>query len=57
MLEKIKNQENIIMMFFVVTLIGVGFYIVVDRNIIDVIYFGILVYYFLVFLRIKKNGK
>jgi len=57
MLEKIKNQENIIMIFFVVTLIGVGLYVVIDRNIIDVIYFGILVYYFGRFLKIKNNGK
>lgn len=57
MLEKIKNQENIIMIFFVVTLLGVGTYIVVERSIIDVIYFGVLMYYFGRFLNIKRNGK
>ncbi|MCI6265990.1 MAG: hypothetical protein MR598_04000 [Erysipelotrichaceae bacterium] len=57
MLEKIKNQENIIMIFFVVTLVGVGIYIIVDRSIIDVIYFGVLMYYFGRFLMIRKNGK
>lgn len=57
MLEKIKNQENIIMIFFVVALLGVGTYIVVERSIIDVIYFGVLVYYFGRFLNIKRNGK
>lgn len=57
MLEKVKNQENIIMIFFVVTLLGVGTYIVVERSIIDVIYFGVLVYYFGRFLSIKRNRK
>ena len=57
MLEKIKNQENIIMIFFVVTLVSVGIYVVVDKNIIDVIYLVVLLYYFGRFLRIKKSGK
>ena len=57
MFNKIKNQENIIMIFFVVTLVGVGIYIIVDRSIIDVIYFGVLMYYFGRFLMIRKNGK
>ena len=57
MLEKIKSQENIIMIFFVVALISMGVYVVVARNIIDVIYMGVLVYYFVRFLRIRNNGK
>ena len=57
MLEKIKNQENIIMIFFVVTLICVGVYVIVDKNVIDVIYLGVLVYYFFGFLRIKNKVK
>ena len=57
MLEKIKNQENIIMIFFVVTLVSVGIYAVVVRNVIDVFYLVVLLYYFGRFLRIKKNGK
>lgn len=57
MLKTLKNQENMIMIFFVVTLIGVGTYIIVDRSLIDVIYFGLLVYYFARFLMIKKSGK
>lgn len=57
MLEKIKNQENVIMVFFVVTLVSMGVYVVVERNVIDVIYLGVLMYYFLVFLRIRKKGK
>lgn len=57
MLEKIKNQENIIMIFFVVTLVSVGIYVVVDKNIIDVIYLVVLLYYFGRFLRIKRSGK
>ena len=57
MLGKIKNQENVIMVFFVVTLVVMGVYVIVERNIIDVIYLGVLMYYFGRFLRIRKNGK
>ena len=57
MLEKIKNQENVIMIFFVVTLVGVGTYVVMSRKLIDVIYLGVLLYYFVRFLRIRKNGR
>lgn len=57
MLEKIKNQENVIMIFFVVTLVGVGVYVIMSKNIIDVMYLGVLLYYFVRFLRIRKNGR
>ncbi len=57
MLEKVKNQENIIMIFFIMTLVGVGTYVVIDKNIIDVVYFGVLIYYFGKFLVIRNNGK
>lgn len=57
MLGKIKNQENVIMVFFVVTLVVMGVYVIVERNVIDVIYLGVLMYYFVRFLRIRKNGK
>ena len=55
MLNKIKNQENIIMIFFVVTLVLVGLYVVVDKNVIDAIYFFVLLYYFLRFLIIRRK--
>lgn len=57
MLEKIKNQENIIMIFFVVTLVLVLGYVIVEKNLIDVMYLGVLMYYFVRFLIIRKNGK
>lgn len=57
MLGKIKNQENVIMVFFVVALVGMSIYVVVERNMIDVIYLGVLMYYFVRFLRIRNNGK
>ena len=57
MLKKIKNQENLIMIFFVVTLIGVGVYAFFGREFIDVIYFVMMLCYFFRFLRIKRNGK
>lgn len=55
MLNKVKNQENIIMIFFVVTLVLVGLYVVVDKNVIDAIYFFVLLYYFLRFLIIRRK--
>ena len=57
MLKKIKNQENVIMIFFVVTLISVGVYAFFGRQFIDVIYFLMMLCYFFRFLRIKRNGK
>lgn len=56
MLNKVKNQEKLIMNFFVVMLFIVGIYVVLERELIDVIYFGVLVYYFIRFLLIKKMG-
>ena len=57
MLEKIKNQENIIMVFFVVTLVSLGVFVIMGRNVIDVIYMGVLLYYFVRFLKIRNNGR
>lgn len=57
MLEKNKNQENIIMVFFVVALISMGVYVIMARNLIDVIYMGVLMYYFVRFLKIRNSGK
>ena len=57
MLNKVKNQEKLIMNFFVVMLFIVGIYVVLERELIDVIYFGVLVYYFIRFLLIIKNGR
>lgn len=55
MLEKQKNQEKMIIIFFVVTLICVGFYVVFDKNVIDVLYLGVLGYYFFRFMCIKNR--
>ena len=57
MLEKIRNQENVIMVFFVVTLVSMGVYVFVERNIVDVIYLMVLMYYFGRFLRIRGKRK
>ena len=56
MLEKIKNQENVIMVFFVVTLVSVGTYVVMERDVIDVIYLGVLMYYFYESLKTFQNN-
>lgn len=53
----LKNQENVIMIFFVVTLLCVGIYAFFGKKILDVIYFGIILYYFFRFLKIRKFGK
>lgn len=55
MLNKIKNQENIMMIFFVVTLSFVGIYAVVNQNVMDAIYFFVLLYYFFRFLMIRRK--
>lgn len=55
MFNKIKNQENIMMIFFVVTLLFVGIYAVVNQNVMDVIYFFVLLYYFFRFLMIRRK--
>lgn len=57
MLEKIRNQENVIMVFFVVTLVSMGVYVFVERKIVDVIYLMVLMYYFGRFLRIRGKRK
>lgn len=57
MLKIFKNQENIIMTFFVITILLVGGYVFFDQSIIDFIYLGILIYYFSRFLFIKTNRK
>ena len=57
MLKKIKNQENVIMLFFVVILFVVGLYVFLERNIVDIIYFLVMLCFFCRFLMIKQNGK
>ena len=57
MLNRVKNQENVVMIFFVVTLFLVGIYIFFAREFIDIIYFFIIFYYFCKFLKIRKSGK
>lgn len=57
MLKKIKNQENILIMFFVLVLMVVGTYIILERNIVDIFYFGVMLCFFFKFLIIKRNGK
>ena len=52
-MQKTTNQENLIMIFFAVTLILSSIYIIVERSFIDIVYFGVLVYYFVRFLIIK----
>ena len=53
MLDKIKKQENIVMIFFIVVLIGVFCFVILEKNVIDVIYFVVLLVYFIKFLILK----
>ena len=55
MLKDQKRQENVIMLFFVVILSCVGIYVLFDRSIIDVVYLGVLIYYFGMFLVVKHR--
>lgn len=53
MLEKIRNQENIILMFLAVIVLGVSIYSYFNRGLFDIIYLGVLVYYFGRFLVVR----
>ena len=55
MLKTLKNEENIIMVFFVVTLVSLGLSFLFNINLIDVIYFMVLLYYFWKFLMIRNK--
>ena len=57
MLEKIKDSENIIMMFFLLMLFLIGSYVIVHVNIVDFIYFLVIIYYFDYFLKLKNIRK
>ena len=39
---KINNQENLIMLFFILTILCLVVFVVIDRNFIDIIYLGIM---------------
>lgn len=47
------NQENIIMLFFVVVITIVGVYVIMYRNVVDLVYLGVLGYYFGKFILVK----
>ena len=47
------NQENIIMLFFVVVITIVGVYVIMYRNVVDLFYLGVLGYYFGKFILVK----
>ena len=55
MLKTLKKEENLIMIFFVVALVNLIGIIFVKRNLIDVIYLGVLLLYFWKFLIIKNK--
>ena len=50
MLKEHKRQESMITVFFIVVLFCVGIYVLFDRSIEDVVYLGVLIYYFGKFL-------
>lgn len=55
MLKILKNEENMLMIFFIVALFLVGNSFLFTRNIIDVIYFVVLIGYFWKFLVIRNK--
>lgn len=55
MLKTLKKEENLIMMFFVVALVSLGSNLILKRNLIDVIYFIVLLFYFWRFLVMKRK--
>lgn len=52
---KLDNKENLIMLFFVVTLFLLGIYVVINKNTIDVIYLCVILYYFIKFLVVRSK--
>jgi len=50
---KINNQENLIMLFFILIIFCLVVYVVIDKNFIDIIYLGIMIYYFIKFLIVR----
>jgi len=52
---KIEKQENLIMLFFVVLLVLSSIYIIFDKSMIDIVYFGVVLYYFIKFLVVKHK--
>lgn len=55
MLKTLKNEESIIMIFFVSALVSLGVSFLFKINLIDVIYFMVLFGYFWKFLIIKNK--
>jgi len=54
---KITDQENLIMMFFVVALFILSIYVVNFKNLIDIIYLCVIFYYFVKYLVVRyKNS-
>ena len=56
MIKKVRNQENVVIVFFVVTLVCVGIFAFYEKSIIDFGYFLLMSWFFLRFLKIKYNG-
>ncbi len=52
---KVKNQEDLITMFFVLFLCFFSVYVVFDNNTLNVLYFGTMVYCFINFLVVRFN--
>ena len=50
-----KNQENVVMLFFISIIVLVGGYALFMRSVIDIIYFMVMLFYFGRFLRIKNS--
>ncbi len=57
MLKKIKKQENMLMIFFVGVLLLIGTYIMLEKNVVDIVYFLMMLFLFARFLMIRKNGR
>ena len=52
---KSTNLTTVLGAFFIVVLFCVGIYVLFDRSIEDVVYLGVLIYYFGRFLVIKHR--
>ena len=50
MLGKVKNQEDVLMIFFIVMLVFVAIYAFFDRMLIDVVYFAFILPHYIWFV-------
>lgn len=55
MFNNLKSEEGLVFVFFVVTLSIVLYLVICNKNILDIAYLVVVIYYFIKFLIISRN--